>query len=144
MRVQQDRLLNLRLLDEIEADTFASKNTELRDRLAEDFANVRYSALTLLTEIPAIPKDYEGQRYEVAPLVRRLADATAMLTGDQQQAAGWLVGAGLMNDRPHWMPMKLAASQPRRPLADEFKEAEQQWRQQTSKSAATSQSTGTP
>jgi hypothetical protein len=27
-------LLNLRLLDEIDADTFASKNTELRDRIA--------------------------------------------------------------------------------------------------------------
>ncbi len=31
---QQDRLLNLRLLGEIEADTFARKNTELRDRIA--------------------------------------------------------------------------------------------------------------
>jgi site-specific DNA recombinase len=31
---QQDRLLNLRLLDEIDADTFAGKQTELRDRTA--------------------------------------------------------------------------------------------------------------
>ena len=31
---QQDRLLNLRLLGEIEADTFARKNTEFRDRIA--------------------------------------------------------------------------------------------------------------
>ncbi len=35
VRQQQDRLLNLRLLDEIDADTFARKSTELRDRLAE-------------------------------------------------------------------------------------------------------------
>ncbi len=34
LRTQQDRLLNLRLLGEIEADTFAGKNTELRDRIA--------------------------------------------------------------------------------------------------------------
>lgn len=34
LRSQQDRLLNLRLLEEIEADTFAAKNTELRDRIA--------------------------------------------------------------------------------------------------------------
>jgi DNA invertase Pin-like site-specific DNA recombinase len=32
---QQDRLLNLRLLEEIEADTFAAKQTELRDRAAK-------------------------------------------------------------------------------------------------------------
>jgi site-specific DNA recombinase len=32
---QQDRLLNLRLLDEINGDTFASKSTELRDQLAK-------------------------------------------------------------------------------------------------------------
>ena len=31
---QKDRLLNLRLLDEIEADTFATKSTEIRDRAA--------------------------------------------------------------------------------------------------------------
>lgn len=31
---QQDRLLNLRLLDEIDGDTFASKSTELRDQRA--------------------------------------------------------------------------------------------------------------
>lgn len=35
LREQQDRLLNLRLLDEIDADTFASKGTELRDRMAQ-------------------------------------------------------------------------------------------------------------
>lgn len=34
LRDQQDRLLNLRLLDEIEVETFAQKNTELRDRIA--------------------------------------------------------------------------------------------------------------
>lgn len=35
LRQQEDRLLNLRLMDEITADTFARKNTELRDRMAE-------------------------------------------------------------------------------------------------------------
>jgi hypothetical protein len=34
LRNQQDRLLNLRLVDEIGESTFASKNTELRDRIA--------------------------------------------------------------------------------------------------------------
>jgi site-specific DNA recombinase len=32
---QQDRLLNLRLLEEIDESTFAAKNTEFRDRIAE-------------------------------------------------------------------------------------------------------------
>ena len=35
VRDQQDRLLNLRMLEEINADTFAAKNRELRDRTAE-------------------------------------------------------------------------------------------------------------
>ncbi len=35
LRLQEDRLLNLRLLDEINGDTFARKATELRDRIAE-------------------------------------------------------------------------------------------------------------
>ncbi len=34
VRGQQDRLVNLRLADEIDADTYAKKNTELRDRVA--------------------------------------------------------------------------------------------------------------
>ena len=34
LRGQQDRLLNLRLLDEINADTFTAKHTDLRDRIA--------------------------------------------------------------------------------------------------------------
>ena len=35
LKTQKDRLLNLRLLDEINADTFADKQAELRDREAE-------------------------------------------------------------------------------------------------------------
>ena len=35
LRNQQDRLLNLRLLDEIDESTFASKSTELRDQIAD-------------------------------------------------------------------------------------------------------------
>ena len=34
LRQQQDRLLNLRLLDEVDQETFAAKSTELRDRSA--------------------------------------------------------------------------------------------------------------
>jgi site-specific DNA recombinase len=35
LRRQQDQLLNLRLLEEIDQDTFAAKGTELRDRIAQ-------------------------------------------------------------------------------------------------------------
>lgn len=35
LRKQQDQLLNLRLLEEIDQDTFAAKGTELRDRIAQ-------------------------------------------------------------------------------------------------------------
>ena len=34
VRAQQDRLLNLRMLDEIDSDTYASKSRELRDQEA--------------------------------------------------------------------------------------------------------------
>ena len=34
LREQRNRLLNLRLLDEIETETFSAKGTELRDRIA--------------------------------------------------------------------------------------------------------------
>jgi site-specific DNA recombinase len=35
LRSQRDQLLNLRLLEEIERETFAAKDTELRDRIAQ-------------------------------------------------------------------------------------------------------------
>ncbi|MGB1123678.1 MAG: recombinase zinc beta ribbon domain-containing protein [Phycisphaeraceae bacterium] len=35
LRDQQNRLLNLRLMEEIDKNTFAEKNTELRDRIAQ-------------------------------------------------------------------------------------------------------------
>ena len=35
LRDQKDRLLNLRLMDEIDEQTFAAKNTEFRDRIAQ-------------------------------------------------------------------------------------------------------------
>jgi site-specific DNA recombinase len=44
LREQQDRLLNLRLLGEIEADTFARKNTELRDRVAKSTLQLEATA----------------------------------------------------------------------------------------------------
>ncbi|HEX3872065.1 MAG TPA: hypothetical protein VHV77_16590 [Pirellulales bacterium] len=35
LREQEERLLNLRLLDEIDGSTFARKSTEMRDRIAQ-------------------------------------------------------------------------------------------------------------
>ena len=49
-RAQQAKLLNLRLLDEIDADSFAAKNTELRDRIA-----------TLSTQMDATDRNREEQ-----------------------------------------------------------------------------------
>lgn len=46
--MQQDRLLNLRLLDEIYGDTFASKSTELRDRIAAASLRVEAAKRQLL------------------------------------------------------------------------------------------------
>jgi site-specific DNA recombinase len=50
LREQQAKLLNLRLLDEIDADTFANKNTELRDRIA-----------AFSTQLEAIDRNREEQ-----------------------------------------------------------------------------------
>ena len=52
LRGQQDRLLNLRILDEIEADTFTAKNTDLRDRIA---------AVTLQIEAADRGRDETGE-----------------------------------------------------------------------------------
>ena len=65
LREQQDRLLNLRLLGEIEADTFARKNTELRDRIAN---------LTLQLEATARSRD---ELADVALKVFELSQALA-------------------------------------------------------------------
>ncbi|MGA2230855.1 MAG: recombinase family protein [Tepidisphaeraceae bacterium] len=54
LRQQQDRLLNLRLLEEISTDTFAAKGTELRDRIAN---------LTL--QLEAADRD-RGEQAEIA------------------------------------------------------------------------------
>jgi hypothetical protein len=40
-RTHQDRLLNMRLADDIDQETFARKHTEMRDRLALDQAATR-------------------------------------------------------------------------------------------------------
>lgn len=44
LQQQEDRLLNLRLLEEITTDTFAKKSTELRDRIAD--ATLRIEAVS--------------------------------------------------------------------------------------------------
>lgn len=63
LREQQDRLLNLRLLDEIDADTFASKGTELRDRMAQ-----------LSLQVEAADRD-RGEQAELAEKVFELSQA---------------------------------------------------------------------
>ena len=65
LRDQQDRLLNLRLLEEIEPDTFARKNTELRDRIA---------ALTLQLESAHRGRD------ERADMAQRVFELSQSLT----------------------------------------------------------------
>jgi hypothetical protein len=65
LRTQQDRLLNLRLLGEIEAETFGRKNTELRDRIG-----------TLTTQLEASHR----QRDEYADIAQKLFDHSQSLT----------------------------------------------------------------
>lgn len=74
---QQDRLLNLRLLDEINGDTFASKSTELRDQLAtlrlqldvadrqkDEYADIAVKAFELSQTLRAkwLTADYAAKR----------------------------------------------------------------------------------
>ncbi len=63
LRQQQDRLLNLRLADEINADVFAAKKTELRDRIA---------AVTLQIEV--VDRD-RGEQGDLAIKVFELSQA---------------------------------------------------------------------
>lgn len=63
LRDQQDRLLNLRLLDELEAATFARKHTELRNRIA---------ALTLQLQSAHRCRD---ERADMAPRVSELSQS---------------------------------------------------------------------
>ena len=65
LRTQQDRLLNLRLLGEIEADTFGRKNTELRDRVA-----------TLTLQLEASHR----QRDEYADIAQKVFELSQSLT----------------------------------------------------------------
>jgi site-specific DNA recombinase len=80
LREQQDRLLNLRLLGEIEADTFARKNTEFRDRIAN---------LTVKLEAAARSRD---ELTDVALKVFELSQALAdrWLTADYSTKRQWL------------------------------------------------------
>jgi site-specific DNA recombinase len=80
LREQQDRLLNLRLLGEIEADTFARKNTEFRDRIAN---------LTVKLEAAARSRD---ELTDVALKVFELSQALAdcWFTADYSTKRQWL------------------------------------------------------
>jgi site-specific DNA recombinase len=93
LRNQQDRLLNLRLLEEIDAGTFARKHTELRDRIAKltlqveacDRGRAEHSDIALkafelsqsLTE-KWVTADYAAKRHilEIICLNFRLDDVT--------------------------------------------------------------------
>lgn len=72
LRQQEDRLLNLRLLDEINSETFGRKSTELRDRIAET---------TLLMEAE---NRNRGEQAELAIKVFELSQALEerWVTGD--------------------------------------------------------------
>lgn len=75
LREQQDRLLNLRLLDEIDAGTFGAKNTELRDRIA-----------ALSTQLDATDRNREeqaDQALKTFELSQAMADK--WLTADQPE-----------------------------------------------------------
>ena len=65
LRGQQDRLLNLRLLDEIDGSTFNAKNIELRDRIA-----------TLPLQLEAADRG----RDEIASLATRVFELSQSLT----------------------------------------------------------------
>lgn len=63
LQQQQDRLLNLRLLEEIDADTFARKSTELRDKIA-----------TAALRVEATNRD-RGEQAELAIRIFELSQA---------------------------------------------------------------------
>jgi len=90
---QQDRLLNLRLLEEIEAETFAAKQTELRDRAAklkvqidatdrshDENADIAIKAFELSQNLRAkwVTADFAAKRriLEICCLNLRLDDVT--------------------------------------------------------------------
>lgn len=59
LRTQRDRLLNLRLLDEIDEKTFADKNVELRDRIAQLAALIRESDQEQSDQAELVTKVFE-------------------------------------------------------------------------------------
>ncbi len=94
---QQDRLLNLRLLEEIEANTFAAKQTELRDRVAklkvqidatdrshDENADIAVKAFELSQNLRAkwVTADFAAKRriLEIVCLNLRLDDVTLYAT----------------------------------------------------------------
>jgi hypothetical protein len=94
---QTDQLLNLRLLEEIDADTFATKSTELRDRAArlklqaevldrghDENADIAIKAFELSQSIMSqwLTADYAAKRQilEIVGLNWRLDDVTLIPT----------------------------------------------------------------
>ena len=97
LRNQQDRLLNLRLLEEIDAGTFAKKGTELRDRIARltlqaeacdrgraEHTDIALKAFELSQRLGEkwVTADYAAKRHilEIVCLNFRLDDVTLIPT----------------------------------------------------------------
>ena len=110
---KQDRLLNLRLLDEIDADTFATKQTELRDRTArlkrqidaldrdhDENADIAVKAFELSQNLRKkwLVADFVAKRriLEIACLNLRLVDVT--LISEMRKPFGALA-EGLLNEQ---------------------------------------------
>lgn len=93
LRRQQDQLLNIRLLEEIDQETFAAKGTELRDRIAQltvevdvcdrgraESGEIAHAAFELSQTLKEkwLTADYRAKRkiLEIVSLNFRLVDAT--------------------------------------------------------------------
>ena len=80
MKLHRDRLLNLRIMEEITADTYAAKDTELRDRLAN---------LELQLQVQGRGRDEHG---DLAIKVFELSQALKekWLMAESQEKRQWL------------------------------------------------------
>lgn len=59
LRQQQDQLLNLRLLQEVEGDTFSRKRTELRDRIATHTVQLQAADTDRVQQVQLAAKVFE-------------------------------------------------------------------------------------
>jgi site-specific DNA recombinase len=123
MQRQRDQLLNLRLLEEIEADTFAAKDTELRDRVGQiklqievldrnhdEDADIAIKAFELSQRLTSkwLTADYAAKRQilEIVCLNWRLEDVTLIPT---MRKPFDVLAEGLLSkeSRGDWTPIEL-------------------------------------